>query len=134
MPCTAGISSAASMPMPWPTGAPTIAGGAFVGCADESWRTSKPIVRCVCTTPFGSDVVPDVYAMSAGLAASTGAGPSSGPAPNHASSASKPAGSSPTTATSSGNGAPHASKVAVPLNAPNRSKVTNAFGGVLRRM
>jgi hypothetical protein len=60
LPCTAGISSAASIPMPCPTGAPTIEGGAFVGWADDSWRTSKPIVRWVCTTPFGSDVVPEV--------------------------------------------------------------------------
>jgi hypothetical protein len=72
--------------------------------------------------------------MSAGLDGSTSAGRSNTPAPNHASSGSYPDGSSPTTATSSGWGAPLASNVAVPLNAPKRSNVTNALGGVLRRM
>ena len=37
-------------------------------CIAPSWRISELIVRCECTTPFGSDVVPDVYAMSAGAA------------------------------------------------------------------
>ena len=62
--CT-GISSAASIPMPWPTGAPTSVGGP-AGWIAPSWRISAPIVRCECITPFGSDVVPDVYAISAG--------------------------------------------------------------------
>ena len=78
-PCT-GMSSAASIPMPCPTGAPVIVGGRFgtfassstaSGWMPPSWRISAPIVRCACTTPFGSHVVPDVYATSAGALGST---------------------------------------------------------------
>ena len=47
------------MPMACPTGAPTSSGGLPV-CIAASWRVSKPMVRCECTTPLGSAVVPDV--------------------------------------------------------------------------
>ena len=59
--------------MPWPTGAPTSVGGP-AGWIAPSWRISAPMVRWECITPFGSDVVPDVYAMRAGAVGSTGAG------------------------------------------------------------
>ena len=48
------------MPMAWPTGAPTRPGLSRSDWCSESWRTSQPSVRCVCTTPLGSAVVPDV--------------------------------------------------------------------------
>ena len=59
------------MPIPWPTGAPVSGGMPPPACIAPSWRISKPIVRCVCTTPFGSAVVPDVYATSASADGST---------------------------------------------------------------
>ena len=54
-----GSSNPLSMPMPWPTGAPTRSGGLPV-CMDASCSISKQIVRCECTTPLGSAVVPEV--------------------------------------------------------------------------
>src|SRR5207244_12913078 len=73
-----GMRSAASMPMPWPTGAPVSVPAlslAFGGCTDPSWRISNPIVRWVWMTPLGSDVVPDVYATSAGTGGCAATGP-----------------------------------------------------------
>ena len=48
------------MPMAWPTGAPTRLGRSRMDWWSESCRTSQPSVRCVCTTPLGSAVVPEV--------------------------------------------------------------------------
>ena len=50
-----GMSNAASIPMPWPTGAPVMRrpGRRASACMAPSWRISAPIVRCECMTPFG---------------------------------------------------------------------------------
>jgi len=40
--------------------APVICGGPPCGNIQSSWRVSHVMVRCECTTPFGSAVVPDV--------------------------------------------------------------------------
>ena len=68
-----GSNNAASIPIPWPTGAPTSSAGP-PGWIAPSWRISAPMVRWECITPFGSDVVPDVYAIKAGASGSTAAG------------------------------------------------------------
>ncbi len=83
------------MPMKWPTGAPVIWGGPPFGNMWSSWRVSNPIVRCECTTPLGSRVVPDVKAMTAGASGSTGSGPTSGSVSSRSASASARAGSAP---------------------------------------
>ena len=68
-----GTRNAFTMPMKWPTGVPVIWGGPPTGYIQSSWCVSHRIVRCECTTPFGSRVVPEVNAMIAGDAGSTAA-------------------------------------------------------------
>ena len=89
------------MPMPCPTGAPTRAGRPPLAWMAPSCLISNPMVRCECTTPFGSAVVPDVYAMRAGADGSVATGPSIGSAPARSSNGRVPADTrSPTTNTS----------------------------------
>ena len=94
------------MPMACPTGAPTSSGGLPV-CMAANWRISKPMVRWECTTPLGSAVVPDVYATRAGEDGSTTAGAVMGSPSSSWSKGIAPDGTgpSPTTATSSREGA-----------------------------
>ena len=62
------------MPMACPTGAPVRLARSRSAWWPDSWRTSQPMVRCVCTTPLGSAVVPEVYPISAAPSGSTAQG------------------------------------------------------------
>ena len=128
------------MPMKWPTGAPVICGGPPPGKRSSSWRVSQPMVRCECTTPFGSRVVPDVNATSAGASGSTVAGSRTGSASSVASNGiaaagSAPAGVAPATSQSRAGWRDSRSSYMPRWSTwPNRSAVTIASGSVARRM
>ena len=100
---SSGTTKALSIPMKWPTGAPVMVGGPPRGNMWSSWRASHVIVRCEWITPFGSLVVPEVNAISAGASGSTGVGAAIGsPSSRSANGGARgrgatPAGVSPTT-------------------------------------
>ena len=123
--------------MAWPTGAPVRLARSRKAWLPASWRTSQPIVRCVCTTPLGSAVVPDVYAISAAPSGSTATGPEIGSAVRRSSKRiwSSPEGS-PTTITRSRSESPSrmVASSARKSRWPMRETITSARARLWRRM